>query len=203
MLRILLSILASGILFIGASPPPAAPTPYTILPDHSTLTIAGTSTLHDWTCDVQSFEGTLRAAPADSSAAAVAAISGGQLRVPVAAIECGKDRMNNNLRDALRAEAYPTIFYMIESAELTALPDSAGAWSSAQATGTLIIGGTRHKLTVPGTVQRQPDGQLRIVGDVSFKMSTWGVEPPSVMLGTITTGDRVTIGFDILAAPSR
>jgi polyisoprenoid-binding protein YceI len=177
----------------------SAPVAYEVQPDASTMTISGTSTLHDWSCDVPDVNGQLQVDTA--AASAPMAIPSTQIRVPVEQIECNKDRMNKNLREALKANAYPTIYFMLKEAQTGALPDSSGTWYTVDASGQLIIAGERRTLDLPVNAERLDDGRLRFVGSTSFKMSDWGVEPPSVMLGTINTGDEVTIDFDVVVAP--
>ena len=38
---------------------------------------------------------------------------------------------------------------------------------------------------------------MSIVGEKSIKMTSYGVEPPTALLGTIKTGDDLTIKFNI------
>lgn len=197
--RVLPALLA-GLLLLSGFAYITLPT-YVFRAEPSSLTISGTSTLHDWTCDVPTIEGRLQAQPADSAAPAIASLTSTQVTIPVEAIECHKDRMNRNLRKAMDANAYPTILFTLETADVAPLPDSSDAWMRVDATGELIIAGTRNTITLPVKAQQQADGALRFVGSTTFKMSTWGVEPPSVMLGTIKTGDEITIDFDVVAAP--
>lgn len=195
-LTVLLSILSAVLLAaFGLS----APVSYVVQPEASTMTISGTSTLHDWSCDVPGVTGRLQVDTAATSAPMI--IASTQVRVPVEQIECHKSRMNNNLREALEANAYPTIYFMLKEANTATLPDSSGAWYTVDANGELIIAGERRSLDLPVKAQRLADGRVRFVGSTSFKMSDWGVEPPSVMLGTIKTGDEVTIDFDVVVAP--
>jgi hypothetical protein len=205
-------------------------TPYTFEEDASSMTISGTSTLHDWTCDVERVEGRLSAQVADAqvsetqvadaqtASARQTANAGGDaasaapgvplkdlksvtVQVPVDAIECGKSRMNRNLREALKANSYPKIIFTMSTATFEALPDSAGAWFRVDAAGELIIAGTRQNVTLDVRGERLGDGRLRFTGETPLKMSTYEVDAPSFMLGTVKTGDEVTVTFDVVAAP--
>lgn len=178
----------------------SAPT-YVFQAEPSEMTIAGTSTLHDWTCDVESIEGRLEARSDTSGTAAIQTLTSTQVSIPVKSIDCDKDRMNRNLYEAMEAKKYPTILFSLDEATVSALPDSAETWMNVDATGELIIAGTRKTVDLPVKAQHMGNGSFRFVGSTSFKMSTFGVEPPSVMLGTIKTGDEVTISFDVVAAP--
>jgi polyisoprenoid-binding protein YceI len=190
---------AAALLLAGLTTGPAVP--YRIDAGASTMTIAGTSTLHDWECAVEDVGGRLQVQPAaeDDAAAPVSGLPSVSVQVPVEKIECGKGRMNRNLRKALDADAYPTILFSLEAATVSPLPDSAGSWFSVSATGELIVAGARRQVEVPVKGQRLDDG-FRFVGEKSLKMTDFDVDPPSVMLGTINTGDEVTVRFDVVAA---
>jgi hypothetical protein len=45
-------------------------------------------------------------------------------------------------------------------------------------------------------------GGLRATGVSTFKMTDFGVKPVTALLGTIRTGDAVTVKFDITGAPA-
>jgi polyisoprenoid-binding protein YceI len=196
--RPLLALLATALILSGFAVL-SAPT-YVFRAEPSDMTISGTSTLHDWTCDVPDIDGRLQASPADSGIM-LADLTKTQVSIAVDAIECHKDRMNRNLREAMSSNKYPNILFLLEKADIAPLPDSAGAWMNVDATGELMISGTRKQITLPVKAQRLDDGGLRFVGSTTFNMSEYGVDPPTVMLGAIKTGDEITINFDVVATP--
>lgn len=195
-----LSILVGAAILLTGVASSLAPT-YVFRAEPSEMTISGTSTLHDWTCDVLEIDGRLQAETTESETDALASLSSTQVSIPVGSIECHKDRMNRNLQKAMSANKYPTILFTLEDAGISALPDSAGSWMSVNATGELIIAGTRKQIALPVKTQRLDNGALRFVGSTTFKMSEYGVDPPTVMLGAIKTGDEISIDFDVVAAP--
>ena len=189
-----LTLTLSGFALLGA------PT-YVFQAEPSDMTISGTSTLHEWTCDVPKIDGHLQVSPAKTGDM-LADLTKTQVNIPVDAIECHKDRMNRNLREAMPSNEYPNIVFLLETADVAPLPDSAGTWMNVDATGELVNSGTRKQITLPVKAQRMGDGRLRFVGSTTYKMSAYGVEPPTVMFGTIKIGDEITINFDVVAAPS-
>lgn len=197
--RPLLAFLAAAALVLSGFAVLGAPT-YVFQAEPSDMTISGTSTLHDWTCDVPEIEGRLQASPAETSDM-LADLTKTQVRIAVDAIECNKDRMNRNLREAMSSNKYPNILFLLETADVAPLPDSAGTWMNVDARGELMISGTRKQITLPVKAQRLDDGGLRFVGSTTFNMSSYGVDPPTVMLGAIKTGDEITINFDVVATP--
>ena len=124
------------------------------------------------------------------------------VRIRVDAIECNKDRVNRNLREAISSNKYPNILFLLETADVAPLPDSARTWMNVDATGELIISGTRKQITLPVKAQRLGDGTFRSMGSTTFNMSSYGVDPTTVMFGTIKTRDEITINFDVVAGPA-
>lgn len=175
---------------------------YQIQPEPSAMQISGTSTIHDWTCDVATVNGRVQAdATADTATTLpLDAVTSVQIEIPVESIDCDKDRMNKNLREAMRADAYPTILFSLDDASLGPLPDSSDTWFQVDATGELIISGTRRQVELDVKGQRLDGDRLRFVGETPLKMSDFEVERPSFMLGTVKTGDDVTVAFDVVAA---
>ncbi len=191
-------LLASAVL-IGAAVQSA--TNYTLAPENSTMRVEGTSTLHDWACPVESLSGSFQI---DTTAGASVPISGvrrANISVPVDQIVCDKNTMNEKLRDALQSNAYPQVMYSLQSVSLQPLPDSSASWFEAQTTGELIIAGERQTIDMAVKGQRMDDGRMRFVGQHTLKLSAYNVDRPSALLGTVKTGDEITVRFDVIAAP--
>jgi hypothetical protein len=194
------SLLAvAGMLLMGALP--VFPTSYTLQSDASSMHVEGTSTLHDWSCPVGAMEGSFQIDTSSTASAPISGIRRAHMSVPVEQIDCDNGTMNDKLREALQVNAYPTVIYTLESAELQPLPDSTARWFKMQTTGELIVAGARNQIDMTVKGQRLGDGRLRFVGQKALKLSAFDVERPSAMLGAIKTGDEVTVHFDVAAAP--
>jgi polyisoprenoid-binding protein YceI len=119
-----------------------------------------------------------------------------EFQIPVAGIQCGNDTMNGKLRDALGAEKHPMIEY-----RLTSIQQVPGEGVKLKATGNLSIDGKSPPVTFAVDAAVDADGSVIAIGSVPLKMSSFGVDPPSAMLGILKTYDPVTIKFDIRAVP--
>lgn len=154
------------------------------------ISISGTSTVRNWTCEV--------AAPVEvnsgDSAPEVPGFPGGvesaTVTVPVADIECPEEEMEEHLREAMRVEEFPEIVYELEEYTVSG--------STARMTGSMTILGTTNPIEFEADLE--PDGQeVRVSGQTSLDMTEYGVEPPTVMLGMLTVGDVVTLEFSTAA----
>src|SRR6056297_1901421 len=91
---------------------------YEIL-DKSTIQVEGTSTLHDWTSNVEEFTSYIKfnaaALEGDTLNSPVESLS---LTIPVKSIESGKGGMNRRTYDALKSDDFPNIMFQMNKAEL-------------------------------------------------------------------------------------
>ncbi|WP_441000073.1 YceI family protein [Fodinibius sp. SL11] len=174
---------------------------YEIL-ESSTIQIEGTSTLHDWTSDVEEFSSYIKfdatALEGDSISNPVESLS---LTIPVKSIESGKGGMNRRTYDALKSDDFPNIMFQMNKGELVNA-DSALTSMELNVEGNLTIAGTSKDITLPVTGTKQEDGSFKFTGEYELNMKDYDVDPPSAMLGTIKAGEMVTVVFEVFVAKS-
>ena len=101
--------------------------------------------------------------------------------------------MNKKTYDALEADDYPSItFELISISDL----ESSGNQFSGKATGTMKIAGESSVMTVPFQGSVVDGSTFKVKGDFSLEMSDFGIDPPTAMLGTLKTGDKVTLNYE-------
>lgn len=154
----------------------------------SKIWVEGTSTIHDWECQVGQFAGSVTAEAADASFADLTATS---LAVPVQGIDCDNGTMNGKMRDALGSAP---IRYDLQSAEIGDI--GADGWFTIRTTGRLTIAGTTNTVQMDVKGKALDGNRFRLTGQHALQMTDYGVDPPTAMLGTLKTGDEVTVHFD-------
>lgn len=154
----------------------------------SKIWVEGTSSVHDWDCQVSQFAGTVDAEPGENG---LATLNGTTLAVPVRGIDCDNGTMNNKLRDALGSSP---IRYSLTSATLGA--PAAEGWITIRTTGQLTIAGTTRPAQMNVKGKALGGDSFRFTGQYALKMTDFGVDPPTALLGTLKTGDEVTVHFD-------
>ena len=102
--------------------------------------------------------------------------------------------MDNNTYKALNADKSPNISYVLGSATVT--PVDASTYTI-KTTGKLTIAGNTRETDVIATGKINPDKSITVTGSKRFKMTEYGVKPPTAMFGTIKTGDDVTISYNL------
>lgn len=156
------------------------------------VSVKGTSTLHDWemksnnkgTCDVVF---TLDAADK------ITAINELQFTLPAESIKSGHSMMDKNAYKAMNTDKYKNISFVLTNAAIT--PSATNVYQ-VKVTGNLTISGVTKKCELGGTAKYNPaDKSFVLFGSKKFNMSEFGVKPPTVMMGTIKTGDEITVSF--------
>jgi hypothetical protein len=157
------------------------------------FTISGTSTIRGWTCTAK---GTLTATPGPGGGPAVPAFANGvkaaKVVVPVKAFTCPNAEMTEHLMQAMKPEQFPEIVYTVDKYEITG--------DRAQAIGTMTIQGKAQPLAFP-VVAKSSGAGVSLEGETKLDMTTYGVQPPVVMLGMLKVGPQIRIEFKGLVTP--
>lgn len=171
-----------AILFLGFGTFVMAQDTYT-LTDKSSMTINGSSTLHDWTVIANTMYGSL-----DENGETIKAVA---FSVKVADILSDRAAaMDNKMHEALKKEEHPEVMFTVKNT------DSAMGGNQ-ELKGTLNIAGVEKEVSVPANIS-QADGNFRITGEKKIILADYGMEPPKAMFGTIVVGDDVTVKFDLI-----
>lgn len=162
----------------------------------SFVRIEGTSTLHDWTMEGTTIDGTIAAPPVeqwknDASNVTVA--------IPVTSIRSEHAKMDKLMAEALKADANPAIRYELTHANLT---ESSPALRL-ETRGKLTIAGVTRDVAMQVNGTREPGGTYVLTGQLPIRMSDYGIKPPTAMMGTIKTGNDVKVTFRWAVQPAQ
>jgi polyisoprenoid-binding protein YceI len=152
----------------------------------TTMTIDGTSTIHDWSSAVKHVYGEGKFTLEGNT---ITAISDLKVNMVVKSIKSGKGTlMDNNTYKALKAEKYPEIIYELQS--LQVLPNQ-----KLNTTGKLTIGGMTKTIKMLAGYQINA-GKISIQGEMPILLREYNIDPPTAMMGTIKTGEEVKVIFN-------
>jgi len=168
----------------------AIPLNYSTDSANSTMAIAGTSTLHDWVMEADDLQGSMDVDIYEDKLG----LNHLKLVVPVKSLKSGKGPMDDNAYKALKVEDYPNITYELVSVK--AIEKVGEGLFEVTTVGDLKVAGKTRRLIIPIKAKVLDEG-VELSGATAFTMSSFNVEAPSFMLGTITTGDKITIKFSI------
>lgn len=160
------------------------------------VTIQGTSTLHDW--DMTSSKGQTKATftIADDQVTGISALT---FTVQAESLKSSKNGLDKNAYKALSTDKHKQITFTMTSGKVTS---EGGNKFKVTATGNLNIAGTSKPTTITATGQYNPSSKaITVSGSTKFKMTQYNVKPPTVMMGTIKTGDDITIDYQVTLTP--
>lgn len=195
-LRLLAAFAALAVL----STPAAALQLESTAEGHGQVTVEGTSTLHDWDVKGTEILGMLKVDIDDFSLDAFAnATVEAEVRIPARSLTSENRGMDRRMYNALEASDHEFITFVLsglsqaDPEDLGSLTERAEDGALALfATGELTITGTTLEVEVPALVYWD-DGVLRIEVEAVIVMSEYGIDPPRALMGTIRTGDEVTV----------
>lgn len=156
------------------------------LDSKSTFSVSGTSTLHDWEMKSSSGTGTANLTIANSKLSDIESLS---VILLSESIKSEKKSMDKVAYETLKTEKQKTIKYVLKSAEKV----NETTWTL---TGTYTIAGVskEYKTTVKTTVTKEG---LNIQGSNKITFTDFGMKSPTAMLGTIKTGQDLTLKFNL------
>lgn len=154
----------------------------------SSLTVYGTSSLHDWHIVTQSYNGSI-------SFLNIEDCTIDQLQVSILSetLKSGKKSMDKNTYKALNTDKHPKIIFNLT--EVNQIKSLGGNKYVLETNGDLTISGTKKNIPLKFEVEKI-GSEIKLVGEKTFKMSDFNIDPPTALFGTITTGDEITIKFE-------
>lgn len=182
MLRTVALLLVASATTLGAQAAKIAVVPA------SSITVNGTSNVHDWHLTSSTFATEIEMATPVEAAAKVQAVT---LSLPVTTLKSGKGGLDKNTYKALNAEQHPTITFRMTS--YSAVPSASAARATVK--GLLTVNGVEKEVTLDATITGDAKSGLKAIGTTKFLMTDFGVKPVTALLGTIRTGNEVTIEF--------
>ncbi|MDZ7755422.1 YceI family protein [Rhodohalobacter sp.] len=113
----------------------------------------------------------------------------------VESFDCGKRKINNDMKDALKADQYPNIRFVYKKAELDPnLPDN-----NFIIHGDLTLAGVTREISFIAKKDVSENGEMRVRGNIKIFMTDYGIEPPTGLFGLIKADDELTVHFDLIA----
>lgn len=195
--RIIPIILAGLFLITGFSVTATAQS-FTIS-DASTMTLFGSANVTDWDAEIKTIRGEIVINKPDQAEWADAEISWFErveITIPVEDIDADSRRMNNNMHEYLKEDDYPEITYEMVEAQSLAAMDNPGLVMTVR--GIVTAAGEPVEITHDVTITENGSGNIVISGSKDLKMTDFGIDPPTAMLGSVRARDDMTIEFELI-----
>ena len=153
----------------------------------STMTIYGTTNVHDFKSKVEQIKGELVV----NSSKKVQSLN---VEIPVLSIKSGEKGMDNKTYEAFNAPKNPTISFQlvaVSSIQIT------GDDINVTVDGNLTMAGVTKRISFKSTGKKLKPGSYEFKGSISLKMTDFKMKPPTAMLGVMKVGDAITLKYDI------
>lgn len=209
-------ILIGIIAYSYCSSPTLAEGRLVILPE-SAIEIVGSATLTKWRCRSTQVSGVIEAGRAIPQRAFLSVLQTihdevtrrsltdrinevrprAEIKVIVDSFSCGGKGIDTDMRNALKSKEHPSIVFTFSTLDSIKFMGVGMAEVGLITTGALTVAGHREEVKIPFSVAPEPDDSYRLQGKKDFRMTTFGVTPPTALLGLIKVRDDISITFDV------
>jgi polyisoprenoid-binding protein YceI len=156
----------------------------------SKLKVDGTSNIHDWQINAENQQGKLSVEFENGKLVELQQLD---FIVMAESLKSGKGSMDKNTYKALNTGKYKQIVFKLT--KVKSINCSASNSCKVAVTGNLTIAGTTKPIDLTFELNNG-ESRITLSGSKTIKMTDFGVEPPTAMFGTITTGDALDIKFE-------
>lgn len=156
----------------------------------SKVVVFGTSNVHDWTVEAKAMNGTANYTVESNVLKAIPKLN---FSVEVEQLKSGKKGMDENTYKALKSKSFKTIDYaLVKVNSITA----SGTNYTIETSGDLTIAGVTKRVNIIFTAAISGKKMI-LTGKYKIDMTSFNVEPPKALMGTIKTGKDVTVDFKV------
>ena len=156
--------------------------------------VLGTSNLHDWTMEDKDVTCSARFiyVPGKTVPTSLATFT---FSFPAHSLTSGKSGMDSKAYDALQAKNGGTINFTATTSTITPGTD---AVFRVKSDGNLTIAGVTKAVVINAACAVKTDGTVSCTGSNTLLMTDYQIKPPTYMLGTLRTGNKLTIDFTMV-----
>lgn len=179
--------LSLSLVFVGLT---AQAQNYQATASNSTITVDGTSNVHDWDINAEKFTANATIENKEDSLE----IKALTLNLVAESLKSGKSGMDKNTYKALETNKNKNIIFTYKNT--TSIKETASNTYAVIVQGVLEIAGTKKTTNLNFELVKTNDSYT-INGSKDINMPEYNVTPPTAMLGTIKTGADVTINYKL------
>lgn len=161
------------------------------------LLIEGTSNVQSWSADVEEVNGTFKIKVEDGKIVDIESLS---VIIEASSLKGSHgNMMNSKIYDALDTKKHPRITF--DLSRINSINENTGSFGI-NTRGVLRISGVSQTVTLNVAGKVLPNGEIEFSGSTKLKMTDFNVKPPRAMFGALTTGDEVTLKYQVVVKPN-
>lgn len=161
----------------------------------NTVKVSGKSNVHDWVMVAQNPVCEANFGSVSTETGIPKNLSSLSFSVKAKSLKSESESMNNRTYKAIKADAYPDIDFKLSEAVISPLQKNKFI---VNATGTLTIAGVSKVITLKVNGEVNADNTISCSGAENVKLTDYGIQPPSFMLGAMKVGNELTISFTLI-----
>ena len=175
-----------AVLFLGIQNLAVAQVSYMLDEAESSAFVRGTSTIHDWEMKVEQLQGSITLAEAGS----INSLQKGNFQTNVESLKSDRNLMNKKTYEALKSKKHPQITVQVNSVK--------EVQGKLVANLVVTIAGQTQKVTDEIELKTLANQSLSVQGILDLTMTSYQVEPPVALMGTIKTDDEVKVAYHLI-----
>lgn len=152
----------------------------------STMSISGTTNIHNFKSNVSQINGELTFNSKN--------VKSLKVEVPVRSIVSGEKLMDKKTYETFKEPTNPTITFNLTNVNSM---NVSGNDVAVTVTGNLTMGGFTKSVTLKANGQKVKPGVYKFTGSTPLKMSEFKMKAPTAMLGAMKVGDAVTLNYSV------
>ena len=118
--------------------------------------------------------------------------------IPVKSMKSGDGKLDEHMQEAMKADKHPQIIIRLDQFKLGEKKEDGTRLADAK--GEITVSGVTKPVELQASVVT--DGQkVKASGQKKLLMTDFGIEPPTMMLGTIKTANEVNIVYQVAFGP--
>ncbi|MDF1571935.1 MAG: YceI family protein [Bacteroidales bacterium] len=156
---------------------------------NSEITVTGTSSVHDWEMNATAMNASIQLSIKENSINDIVNVD---FSMPTEKLKSENSIMDKKSWSALKSDKHESIrFDLSRVSGFT----TDGKTFSGTATGNLFIAGKSRPVTIPFDGNIKTGNTITVTGQEKINMKDFNISPPTAMLGTLKTGEEVTVKF--------
>ncbi|GGX11137.1 YceI family protein [Aquimarina muelleri] len=157
------------------------------------MKLKGTSTMHDWEMDAITATGEARFTFKTTDEKELTSLKSLTFNLIVKDLKSDSKELDKNAYKALKTNEFKDIYYTLSTSTLSPQKES----YLFKTNGKLTVAGVTKDIAMDMHVVVSSNNTIICKGSYKLKMSDYGVEPPSFMMGIMKTGDDTTLDFTV------
>ena len=177
----------------------------TVLAQDVTLNIQGQPQMHidgeanvrSWDAAVEQVEGTLVMAQIEEMTLENLSpdlFKEMTLTIPVESIQASSGSLTRNIHSYLNADDHPNITFTLNEVNEISIE---GESAIITASGIINANGVDSEVTLQVTASMNEDGSINFQGEQEILMTTFNIDPPTAVFGTVRARDEMVISYNV------